>query len=307
MGSSASVERVDVDLEFELNNMNSLIDVDQGKLAISEMYGLDYQSERKQLPLKPPVPNGEDRAMRIRDLQNIQALVVSRCKNERWVSTYDGKPLNPEHVNLYDLNYYLILPNTVPNGVVLIGLENRTYLKGKKVYQETTDAWQKYQRAEGIVMTTSEGTVAHIKVTRGRFVANKRVFIDGETTCGTPVFVEFKDGIRVSAKEVLHPAPTKPDWFISHWWGDSVLSFIDRCVFHARKYNTKWSAQGPIFDENAFNNYSYWVCAYANNQHELATEIVRSPLQSPFMKALTASNGTLLMLDQKGMPFSRIW
>ena len=250
-----------------------------------------------------PVPSGSERALRICDMGNIKRTINARCTAEKWVSTYDGSELTPNLVNLYDLNHYVILPSTVPKGVILKGLGEGAYQKGQVVLQEVTEAWQRYLQPKGVVLEAGSGPDVLIRVTHGRFVAGRTVNIDG-VECGAPQFVEFKDGARFSYKELLHPQPTKPDWFISHWWGDSVLAFFARCEMHASSYCTKW---GQGMDQDAYAAYSYWVCAYANNQHELATEIVKSPMKSAFMNALTNSNGCLLMLDRNATPFARIW
>ena len=48
----------------------------------------------------------------------------------------------------------------------------------------------------------------------------------------------------------------RPLWFISHWWGEAVFDFILAVEAHAKARGLEASA-------------AYWVCAYANNQHEL--------------------------------------
>merc|ERR1719161_389341 len=51
----------------------------------------------------------------------------------------------------------------------------------------------------------------------------------------------------------------------------------------------------------------YWIFAYANNQHELGTDINRDPRGSSFYKAMVHSVGVLLVLDADGTPFTRAW
>ena len=51
----------------------------------------------------------------------------------------DGTELSPNDVNLYDLNYYVILPSTVPNGVILKGLGAGDYKTGQVLLQEVTE------------------------------------------------------------------------------------------------------------------------------------------------------------------------
>jgi hypothetical protein len=51
----------------------------------------------------------------------------------------------------------------------------------------------------------------------------------------------------------------------------------------------------------------YWVCAYANNQWKLDDEIGGSLEESSFRKAMKLSFGTVTVLDEGGITFSRIW
>lgn len=86
----------------------------------------------------------------------------------------------------------------------------------------------------------------------------------------------------------------RPSWFISHWWGEPVAHFV-RCVLHHRSIRQLPEAT------------AYWVCAYANNQHELGSDLGIDPMQSSFLKALELARGVLLVLDPEATPFQRIW
>ena len=52
---------------------------------------------------------------------------------------------------------------------------------------------------------------------------------------------------------------------------------------------------------------AYWVCAYANNQHNLASDIPADPKASAFFKAMQLCEGVLVVLDKRATPFKRIW
>ena len=52
---------------------------------------------------------------------------------------------------------------------------------------------------------------------------------------------------------------------------------------------------------------SYWVCAYANNQHCIEEDIKSNPRSTSFYRAMQMSQGVLLVLDSAGTPFERIW
>lgn len=61
----------------------------------------------------------------------------------------------------------------------------------------------------------------------------------------------------------------------------------------------------------------YWICAYANNQHQLYRELsttnlmeedpVASVEQTSFVRAMKLSQGTLVVVDKEGQCFSRLW
>eukprot|EP00927_Polykrikos_kofoidii_P009998 TRINITY_DN14212_c0_g1_i1.p1 TRINITY_DN14212_c0_g1~~TRINITY_DN14212_c0_g1_i1.p1 ORF type:complete len:1172 (-),score=274.47 TRINITY_DN14212_c0_g1_i1:33-3548(-) len=93
-----------------------------------------------------------------------------------------------------------------------------------------------------------------------------------------------------------------PKNFVSHWWGEPVSDFI-RCVEHHAELrgNSEQDA--------------YWVCAYANRQHDLGAELTVDPRETSFYKAMALADGVLLILDAKNeytatgpaTPFTRVW
>jgi hypothetical protein len=85
-----------------------------------------------------------------------------------------------------------------------------------------------------------------------------------------------------------------PLYFVSHWWGESVLDFVKCLKQHA--VDRVLGVDSP-----------YWVCAYANNQWKLDDEIGGSLEESSFRKAMKLSFGTVTVLDEGGITFSRIW
>ena len=98
----------------------------------------------------------------------------------------------------------------------------------------------------------------------------------------------------ISYKELLSSEACLPVWYCSHWWGEPLQSFILCCQKHALLRRLGHTG-------------SYWVCGYANRQHELDQEIAEDVLQTSFFAALSASRGLLLLLDGNATPFSRIW
>merc|ERR1719487_2171218 len=91
--------------------------------------------------------------------------------------------------------------------------------------------------------------------------------------------------MQCSYVDLVAPAGTRaqtPNWFVSHWWGEPVLDFI-ACV----EQHAKVRALKP---EDAV----YWVCAYANNQHKLDSDITADPKDSAFAKAMQMCEGSNL-------------
>eukprot|EP00930_Biecheleria_cincta_P031843 TRINITY_DN22091_c0_g1_i1.p1 TRINITY_DN22091_c0_g1~~TRINITY_DN22091_c0_g1_i1.p1 ORF type:complete len:1181 (+),score=181.17 TRINITY_DN22091_c0_g1_i1:54-3596(+) len=110
---------------------------------------------------------------------------------------------------------------------------------------------------------------------------------------------------RCSMVELLADHEQIPTWFISHWWGETISSFV-RCV--ARHEQVR-----ALPDTAA-----YWVCAYANRQHDLGEALTDDPLESSFYLAMKESVGLLLLLDEEktdsfgavtgpATPLTRIW
>ena len=102
----------------------------------------------------------------------------------------------------------------------------------------------------------------------------------------------------------LHAQP--PKWFCSHWWGEPVLDFVDCVVTHAMDhgYTLKWLGKKcEHYDPMA----GYWVCAYANNQWDLASVNAPTLEETSFYKALKLAEGAISILDKGGMCFKRVW
>ena len=81
---------------------------------------------------------------------------------------------------------------------------------------------------------------------------------------------------KCSYVELVAPAGTtsqEPKWFVSHWWGEPVKDFFEALKKHAEVRGLKKTD-------------AYWVCAYANNQHDLGSEIPTDPKESAFFKAM---------------------
>ena len=103
------------------------------------------------------------------------------------------------------------------------------------------------------------------------------------------------NGAGCSFVELLteEAAQQKPSWFVSHAWKEPIYRFIAVVRKHASI---------RLLDDGC-----YWICAYANNQHNLADEIPENPRKSAFYFALQECRGIILVLDEDATPFSRAW
>jgi len=101
-----------------------------------------------------------------------------------------------------------------------------------------------------------------------------------------------------------------PRFFVSHWWGEPVLDFI-ACIEQAVRDFTYNSRNSGDDDDRRGGGMTQdtpvWVCAYGNNQWDLA-DITEDPKDSGFTKAMRIAQGrTITVLDKEGVVFSRVW
>ena len=96
-------------------------------------------------------------------------------------------------------------------------------------------------------------------------------------------------------KELFPSGTSVPTYYVSHWWGESALHFISMCEYHAMKHELPASEA------------KYWVCAYANRQHDLGTDLGTDPSTSSFTRAMMLAKGVLLVIDPTVTAISRIW
>lgn len=245
----------------------------------------------------PRIKRVEMRAMKLEELSHLRTLIRDNCRG--WLDTMTGKMLTPSKVNLYHLNYYLILPETLPEGVVLQGLHcEEAVAVGQPVAQLDSTGRYAVPLAEGVVRSVSETGDIQVQVIKGCFSPRARVGDDSHveiewSRCGVPE--EVLTAGNISYKELISSTPTRPHWFCSHWWGESLFSFVSCCEEHSKLRQ---------LDEARA---TYWICAYANSQHDLSEAITTDPSQTSFAKAMKLAEGVLLILDSNATPFTRIW
>jgi len=97
-------------------------------------------------------------------------------------------------------------------------------------------------------------------------------------------------------REIQQPHALELFRFVSHAWLEPVVKFV-ACLKHQASLR-------QLPDQTA-----YWVCAYANNQHQLQNEICNNPRKTSFYRAIQLCAGVLLVLDENATPFTRsfVW
>ncbi|CAK9117404.1 unnamed protein product [Durusdinium trenchii] len=242
-----------------------------------------------------------ERAVTLQELELI-AGTTDCCRREGWMA--DGKLLQPHEVNLYHFNYEHILPQTAPDSGILLKsmkVESPVQLGDIIVQCDAEGETKRPPQACGTVLRVEKQaenllTLA-VKIHKGRFTTSALdglIRIGGREPCGVPKEISSEGSI--SYKELLSSVARLPAWYCSHWWGEPIRSFVSCCKRHGYLRGLTLHGSG-----------TYWVCGYANRQHELQQEIGSDLKDSSFYQALQVADGILLILDQEAKPFSRIW
>jgi len=118
---------------------------------------------------------------------------------------------------------------------------------------------------------------------------------------------------KTSLVELIARDKQTPRRFVSHWWGEPVHHFILCLECHVKDWqpmacfadrDPERFARDPVY----LNGDSpFWVCAYANNQWQLAGDVPEDPANSSFKKAMDLAEATVSILDIGGKVFTRVW
>ena len=100
------------------------------------------------------------------------------------------------------------------------------------------------------------------------------------------------DKHRCSWAEHVAKGAQKPKFFVTHNWSSPFRDFMNAIEIHAKE-----AAVRP--------RDTYWICAFALNQFDV--ELGDKLESSPFVQALQASTGGVLMLDKEAHTLQRIW
>ena len=88
-----------------------------------------------------------------------------------------------------------------------------------------------------------------------------------------------------------------PRFFVNHWWGEPVKDFIAYIEQAVRDFTINKSDEHDRRDGGMPQDTPVWVCAYGNNQWDLA-DITENPLHSGFTQAMKIAKGrTITVLD----------
>ena len=115
--------------------------------------------------------------------------------------------------------------------------------------------------------------------------------------------------------ELMASGEQPPDFFVSHFWAEPILEFFKCLLEHswARGFEDEFGFHNgqEMFHGHPFylggRSPRYWVCAYANNQWTLASELVEDLAETSFARAMRISMGTVSVVDRSAGCFGRIW
>ncbi|CAE7410388.1 unnamed protein product [Symbiodinium natans] len=106
--------------------------------------------------------------------------------------------------------------------------------------------------------------------------------------------------VKLSLAELLGPSSVA--WFVSHYWGTKFAYTCDALRRHAEHVTSGQKG-------TSWQTISYWICAFSNNQYQIAHELGTSHKESSFYLALHSPvvQGTCMILDEKALPLTRSW
>ena len=127
----------------------------------------------------------------------------------------------------------------------------------------------------------------------------------------TPATVTLYDAMRYvirpatfarqcSYVELVAIRAQRPKYFVAHWWGEPIKECQVALLAHAKDRMPNLALDG-----------GYWVSAYATSPWAVGSadpsDKANDPTRSAFHKAIALSEGTVVVVDQKGGMFERVW
>lgn len=99
---------------------------------------------------------------------------------------------------------------------------------------------------------------------------------------------------KCSLVELMASTEQRPAYYASHAWSEPLVRTL-RCL--------RQHARDRSYDADT----SVWICAFANNQHELMHAVTAEPRDSSFVRAIRAARGVVTIVDAQRSFFSRAW
>jgi len=121
---------------------------------------------------------------------------------------------------------------------------------------------------------------------------------------------------QLSLVELMATSLQPVDFFVSHFWGEPTKHFVHCLEQHSedRGLESKVGcSHGEVLQLHpgwlGGRSPNYWVCAFANRQHDIESEMGSDLGTSAFSKAMMSSSclGTVSIVDYQGKCFGRIW
>lgn len=92
-----------------------------------------------------------------------------------------------------------------------------------------------------------------------------------------------------------------PTWFLSHWWGEPLVSVMKCLRKHCQMRGLP-------------THCAYWICAYASRQRELSADFGSDPRRSNLSRAMQLAKFKVLLVlnvshatSSPAIPFKRLW
>ena len=181
-----------------------------------------------------------------------------------------GQALRFESFNLYNANYWIIMPATEGFG------------GGGEVWVSQV----RFEKTNfNLVIHPKRNSAIQPRPSLTSFFFETVDFLLNLVLNRTQVMRRVNKGCSYVELVATEASAQRPRWFVSHAWKEPILHFA-ACL---RKHLL---VRGLTMES------PYWVCAYANNQHMVDQEIPEDPRETAFFRAMQICDGVLLVLDQ---------
>lgn len=218
------------------------------------------------------IGSAAERAITLGQLKAVVAHAQRRCREEGWIGRRlsDGQlrfeQIAPHALNLYDVSTHVILPST-----------------------------HRHQLPPAVSVTLACARPASRNMSSPHTAAGP---------CGcVNVGLALRPRTRPCFVELVANGPQRPQYFVSHFWGEPIDDFTACIAQHSRDRGYGGGSINQDGDEARV-----WVCAYANRQWSLDDDVTDDPRKTSFHQAMRLCFGTVAIIDRKrAVYFSRVW